>query len=160
MGRHLIQTKGVDKLNYLRNRLSEAQGHFKNLFPKDLSPEESMTVRNAERHTNYLNLQLDLGIPGPNDRKYSIHFCYGEILGAINNTLKKRANFRKQPSDQRKIATFCEHLGNNDESVVAFLRAERNLRRMNERSPCVTEKFQQAYALACQPNVVTPAGTS
>jgi hypothetical protein len=101
MGRHLIQTKSADELNYLRNRLSEAQEDFKNLFPKDLPPDEGMALRDAERHINYLNLQLDLGIPGPKDRKYSIHFYYGKILGAINNTLKKRANFRKHPSYQK-----------------------------------------------------------
>ncbi len=63
-GKHLIQTKSVDELNYFRKRLVEAQDDFKNLFPKDLPPNEGISIRNAERHISYHNLQLDIGIPG------------------------------------------------------------------------------------------------
>jgi hypothetical protein len=38
-GRHLIQTKSTDELNYFRKRLVEALEDFKNLFHKDLPPE-------------------------------------------------------------------------------------------------------------------------
>ena len=119
--KHLIQTKASDELNYFRKRLAEAQDDFKNLFPKDLPPDEAMTRRNAETHANYHNLQLDLGIPGPNDRKFFVHFYYGKVLGCINNTLRKRAVFRKHPSDNRKINALIEHLGNNDPDVKTFL---------------------------------------
>ena len=100
MGKHLIQTKPVDELNYFKKRLAEAQDDFKNLFPKDLPPDEAMARRNAETHTSFHNLQMDLGIPGPNDRVYSVHFYYGKVLGCINNVLRKRANFHKR--------MFCE----------------------------------------------------
>jgi hypothetical protein len=155
-GKHLIQTKSVDELNYFRKSLVEAQEDFKNLFPKDLSPDEGMSIRNAERHISYHNLQLDLGIPGPDDRIHSLHFYYGKVLGCINNVLKKRANFRKHPSDNRKIEALIEHLGKNDSDVLVFLTAEKNLRKINERSPCVVLKFQEAYSKLCQRNAEQP----
>jgi hypothetical protein len=112
--------------------------------------------RNDEKHASYHNLQLDLGIPGPDERTYSVHFYFGKVLGCINNTLKKRANFRRHPSDNKKINGLIDHLGRNESSVVAFLAAERNLRKMEERSPCVILKFQEAYSLLCQPNAAQP----
>jgi hypothetical protein len=156
MGKHLIQTKSVDELNYFKKRLAEAQDDFKNLFPKDLPPDEGMSRRNAEKYINYHNLQLDLGIPGPNDRIYSVHFYYGQVLGCINNVLRKCANFRKHPSDNRKINALIEHLGGNDSDVSVFLTAEKNLKKINERSPCVTLRFQEAYSKLCQPNAEQP----
>jgi hypothetical protein len=150
-GKYLIQTKSVDDLNYFRSRLTEALEDFKNLFPKDLPPNER---KNNETHDGYHNLRLDLGVPGPEERTCSVHFYYGKVLGCINNTLQKRANFRKHPSDNRKINSFIKHLWENEPSVVEFLAAERNLRKMEERSPCVVLKFQEAYTLLCQPNAV------
>ena len=44
-GKHLIQTKSADDLNYFRNRLTEALEDFKNLFPKDLLPDEGMSIK-------------------------------------------------------------------------------------------------------------------
>jgi hypothetical protein len=102
-GKRSIQTKPTENLKYYRARLHEALDDFKNLFSKDLPHDEGMSMRNAETHAKYHNLQLDLGIPGPNGRTYSVHFYYGKVLGCINNTLKKRADFRKHPSDNRKI---------------------------------------------------------
>jgi hypothetical protein len=139
-----------------RDRDKASLEDVKNLFPKDLPPDEGMSRRNAEKHISYHNLQLDLGIRGPADREHSVHFYYGKVLGSINNTLKKRASFRKHPFDNKKIEAFMEHLGRNEASVLAFLGAERNLRKMNERSPCVIQSFQQCYSLACQPNAVQP----
>ncbi len=156
MGKLIIQTKSVDELNYFRRRLSEAQDDFKNLFPKDLPPDEGMSRRNAEPHINYHNLHLDLGIPGPNDRIYSLHFYYGKVLGCINNVLRKRANFRRHPSDHRKIDALIEHLGKNDSDVAVFLTADKNLRKINERSPCVLVRFQDAYSKLSQPNAEKP----
>ena len=156
MGQHLIQTKPVDELNYLRRRLTEAQDDFKNLFPKDLPPHEAMSIRNAETHGKYRNLQLDLGIPGTSDRVYSIHFYYGKIVGGINNVLRKRAGFRKHPSDDRKINALIEHLGKNDPDTKAFLIAEKHLRKLNERSPCVTLEFHAAYSKLSLPNAEKP----
>ncbi len=155
-GKYLIQTKSVDDLNYFRSRLTEALDDFKNLFPKDLAPDECMARKDKESHDGYHNLRLDLGIPGPDERTCSVHFYYGKVLGCINNTLAKRAKFRKHPSDNRKINGFIRHLGNNESSVVAFLSAERYLRKMEERSLCVILKFQEAYSLLCQPNAVQP----
>jgi hypothetical protein len=155
-GKYLIKTKSVDDLNYFRSRLTEELEDFKNLFPKDLPPDECMSRKDKENHDGYHNLRLDLGIPGPDERTCSVHFYYGKVLGCINNTLQKRANFRKHPSDNRKINGFIKHLGKNESSVVAFLSAERNLRKMEERSPCVVLKFQEAYSLLCQPNAVQP----
>ena len=156
MGQHLIQTKSVDELNYLRRRLTEAQDDFKNLFQKDLPPHEAMLRRNDETHGKYRNLQLDLGIPGTSDRVYSIHFYYGKIVGGINNVLRKRANFRKHPSDDRKIDALIEHLGKNDPDTKAFLVAEKHLRKLNERSPCVTLEFHAAYSKLSLPNAEKP----
>jgi hypothetical protein len=47
-------------------------------------------------------------------------------------------------------------LGNSDPTVVAFLAAERNMRKINERSPCVAQQFEQNYTLACQRNAAQP----
>jgi hypothetical protein len=44
-GKYLIQTKSVDELNYFRKRFVEAQEDFKNLFPKDLSPDEGINTK-------------------------------------------------------------------------------------------------------------------
>jgi hypothetical protein len=156
IAKHWLQTKSVDDLNYLRSRLSEALEDFKNLFPKDLPMEKGIILRDSEKHLNYRTLQIDIGIPDAGERRHSVHFYYGKILGAINNILRKRANFRKQPQDQRRITAYCEHLGYSEPSVVAFLGAERNLKRINERSPCVTQQFEEVYSLACQRNAVQP----
>jgi hypothetical protein len=155
-GKHVIQTKSVDDLNYFRSRLTEALEDFKNLFPKDLPPAECASRKDSETHENYHNLRLDLGIPGSDERTCSVHFYYGKFLGCINNTLQRRARFRKHPSDNWKIDAFIKHLGKNEETVVEFLGAERNLRKMEERSPCVVKKFEEAYLLLCQPNAVQP----
>ncbi len=109
-GKRLIQTKPTDDLKDFRTRLQEALEDFKHLFSKDLPHDEGITRRNAETHARYHWLQLDLGIPGPSNRTYSVHFYYGKVLGCINNTLKKRAAFRKHPSDNRKIDALIEHL--------------------------------------------------
>ena len=77
-------------------------------------------------------------------------------MGCINNVLRKRANFRKHPSDDRKIDALIKHLGKNDPDVAAFLTAEKNLRKINERSPCVIVRFQEAYSKLCQPNSQQP----
>ncbi len=98
-GKYFIQTKSVDDLNYFRSRLTEALKDFKNLFPKDLPPDECISRKDSEIHERYHNLRLDLGIPGPDERTCSVHFYYGKFLGCINNTLTKRARFRKHPSD-------------------------------------------------------------
>ena len=156
MGKHLIQTKPVDELNYFKKRLAEAQDDFKNLFPKDLPPDEAMARRNAETHTSFHNLQMDLGIPGPNDRVYSVHFYYGKVLGCINNVLRKRANFHKRPTDNRQINALIKHLGKDDPEVKAFLTAEKHLRKLNEKSPCVTLEFQTAYSKLSLPNAEQP----
>jgi hypothetical protein len=155
-GKKFLQTRSVDELNYFRSRLFEAQEDFKNLFPKDLPMEQGILQRDSEQHLNYSNLQIDLEIPRSHARRYSLHFYYGKLLGAINNILRKRASFRKHPQDQKRIAAFCAHLGNGDPLVVSFLGAERNLKRINERSPCVTEQFDDLYKLACQRNAVQP----
>ncbi len=155
-GKYFIQTKSVDHLNYFRSRLTEALEDFKNLFPKDLPPEEGMSRRDREPHESYHNLRLDLAMPGTDERTCSVHFYYGKFLGCINNTLNKRARFRKHPSDNWKINAFIKHLGKNEATVVEFLGAERNLRKMEERSPCVVRKFQDAYSLLCQPNAEQP----
>jgi hypothetical protein len=115
-----------------------------------------MTRRNAETHAKYHCLQLDLGIPGPSNRTYSVHFYYGKVLGCINNTLKKRAVFRKHPSDNRKIDALIEHLGKDDPDVKAFLTAEKHLKKLNEKSPCVTLGFQTAYSNLSLPNAEQP----
>ncbi len=73
-------------------------------------------------------------------------------MGCINNVLRKRANFRKHPSDNRKIDALIEHLGENDSAVSAFLTAEKNLRKINEQSSCVIVRFQEAYSKLCEPN--------
>jgi hypothetical protein len=140
-GKYFIQTKSVDDLNYYRGRLTEALDDFKSLFPKDLPPAECASRKDSETHESYHNLRLDLGIPGSDERTCSVHFYYGKVLGCINNTLQKRARFRKHHSDEWKIDAFIKHLGKNEETVVAFLGAERNLRKMEERSSCVVEKF-------------------
>jgi hypothetical protein len=155
-GKHLIQTKPIDELNYFRTRLQEALNDFKDLFPKDIPPDEAIALRNAETHANYHNLQMDLGIPGPNDRTYSVHFYYGKVLGCINNTLRKRAAFRKHPSDRWKINALIEHLGRDDPDVKTFLTAERHLRKLNEKAPCVKMEFQTAYSKLSLPNAEQP----
>jgi hypothetical protein len=155
-GKYLIQTKSVDDLNYFRSRRTEAFEDFKNLFPKDLPPDECMSRKDKETHDGYHNLRLDLGIPDPDERTRSVHFYYGKVLGCINNTLQKRAKFQKHPSDYKKINSFIKYLGENEPSVVTFLSAERNLQKMEERSLCVILKFQEAYWLLCQPNAVQP----
>ena len=121
--------------------------------------EQSILRRDSEQHPNYASLQEDLGMPHSHARRYSIHFYYGKLLGAINNILRKRASFRRHPQDQKKIAAFCAHLGSGDPSVVSFLGAERNMKRLNERSPCVTQQFEQNYTIACQRNAVHPLST-
>ena len=83
-GKRLIQTKPIDDLKYFRARLQEALDDFKNLYSKDLPPDEAMARRNAETHTSFRNLQMDLGIPGPNDRAYSVHFYYGKVLPGVH----------------------------------------------------------------------------
>jgi hypothetical protein len=155
-GKYLIQNKSVDDLNYFRSRLTEALKDFKNLFPKDLPPADCASKKDSETHEGYHNLRLDLGIPGSDERTCSVHFYYGEVLGCINNTLQRRARFRKHPSDNCKIDDFIKHLGKIDETVVEFLRAEGNLRKMDERSPCVIKKFEGAYSNLRQPNAVQP----
>ena len=129
---------------------------FKNLYSKDLPHDEGMTRRNAETHAKYHCLQLDLGIPGPSNRTYSVHFYYGKVLGCISNTLKKRAVFRKHPSDNRKIDALIEHLGKDDPDVKAFLTAKKHLRKLNEKSPCVKMEFQTAYSKLSLPNAEQP----
>ena len=155
-GRQFLQTKSVDELTYLRTRLAEAQDDFKNLFPKDLPMEQGISQRDSEQHLSYSTLQFDLGIPPSHARRHSLHFYYGKLLGAINNILRKRASFRRHPQDQKKITALCAHLGSSDPTVVAFLAAERNMRKINERSPCVAQQFEQNYTLACQRNAAQP----
>jgi hypothetical protein len=120
-GKHFIQTKSVDDLNYFRSRLTEALEDFKNRCPKDLPPDECMSRKDRETHDSYHNLRLDLGIPGSDERTCSVHFYYGKVLGCINNTLQRRARFRKHPSDNWKIDAFIKHLGENETTVVEFL---------------------------------------
>ena len=115
-----------------------------------------MTRRNAETHAKYHWLQLDLGIPGHSNRTYSVHFYYGKILGCINNTLKKREVFRKFPPDNKKINALIEHLGKNDPDVKAFLIAEKHVRKIKEKSPCVTLGFHTAYSQLSLPNAEQP----
>ena len=112
--------------------------------------------KDNETHDHYLNLRLDLGMPGPNERTCSVHFYYGAYLMCINNTLKNRAKFRKHPSDNWKINALIKHLGDEESTVIEFLDAERNLRRMEEKSPCVIRKFDESYSSLCQPNAVQP----
>ncbi len=97
-----------------------------------------------------------MGIPDREGRTRSVHFYYGKVLGCINNTLAKRANFRKHHSDNWKISALIRHLGQNEATVVEFLGAERNLQKMEEKSPCVTRKFDEHYLALCQPNAVQP----
>ncbi len=155
-GKRSIQTKPTDDLKYFRARLHEALDDFKNLYSKDLPHDEGMTRRNAETHAKYHCLQVDLGIPGPNDRTYFVHFYYRKVLGCINNTLRKRSTFRRHPSNNRKIDALIEHLGRDDPDVKAFLIAERHLRKINENSPCVTLEFQTAYSKLSLPNAEQP----
>ncbi len=51
---------------------------------------------------------------------------------------------------------FALILGKTEPTVAAFIAAERNLRKINERPPCVTVKFQQAYVALYQPNAAQP----
>jgi hypothetical protein len=155
-GKRLIQTKPTEDLQVFRVRLQEALEDFKNLFSKDLPHDEGTTRRNAETHAKYLWLQLDLGIPGPSNRTYSVHFYYGKVLGCINNTLKKRAASRKHPSDNRKIEALIEHLGKDHPDVKDFLVSERHLRIINDKSPCVTLGFHTAYTQLSLPNAEQP----
>jgi hypothetical protein len=94
-GKYLTQTKSVDDLNYFRSRLTEAWEDFKNLFPKDLLPDEGMSRRNNENHDSYHNLQLDLGIPGPDERTSSVHFLIimAKSWGALTTHSKSVQNF-------------------------------------------------------------------
>jgi hypothetical protein len=155
-GKYVIQTKSVDDLNYFRSRLTEALDDFKNLFPKDLPPAECAQRKDSETHEGYHNLRLDLGIPNADGRTCSVHFYYGKVLGCINNTLQKRARFRKHPSDNWKIDDFINHLGKNNETVIQFLKSEKNLRMMEERAPCVISEFEAAYSNLRQPNAELP----
>jgi hypothetical protein len=155
-GKRFVQTKSVDELNYFRTRLTEALDDFKNLVPRDLPPDECMTRKDNEAHDNYQNLRMDLGIPGREERTRSVHFYYDKVLNCINNTLAKRANFRKHHSDNWKINALIRHLGQNQATVVEFIGAERNMQKMEEKSPCVTRKFDEAYLALCQPNAVQP----
>ena len=155
-GKRFIQTKSTEELQLFRTRVQEAQEDFKSLFPKDLPHDEGIARRDAEAHAKYHWLQLDLGIPGPSNRTYSVHFYYGKVLGCINNILKKRADFRKYPPDNRKIKALMEHLGKDHPDVKVFLTAERHLRKINEKSPCVTLGFQTAYVNLSLPNAELP----
>jgi hypothetical protein len=155
-GKRLLQTKSTEDLKVFRTRLHEALEDFKNLFPRDLPHDEGTTRRNAEAHAKYQWLQLDLGIPGPSNRTYSVHFYYGKVLGCINNTLKKRADFRRFPPDNKKINALIKHLGNDDPDVKSFLLAENHLRKINEKSPCVIVAFQTAYSNLSLPNAEQP----
>ncbi len=155
-GKRFIQTKSTEELQLFRTRVQEAQEDFKSLFPKDLPHDEGIARRDAEAHAKYHWLQLDLGIPEPSNRTYSVHFYYGKVLGCINNILKKRADFRKYPPDNRKIKALMEHLGKDHPDVKVFLTAERHLRKINEKSPCVTLGFQTAYVNLSLPNAELP----
>jgi hypothetical protein len=154
-GKYLIGSKSVDELNYFRIRLTEALEDFKNLH-KDLPPAECMQRKDSEPHESYHNLRLDLGIPNEDGRTCSVHFYYGKVLGCINNTLSKRARFRKHPSDHWKINDFINHLGKDSETVIQFLNNEKNLRLMDERAPCVIKEFETAYINLRQPNAEQP----
>ena len=129
---------------------------FKNLFPKELPPDECVQRKDSETHESYHNLRLDLGIPPEDGRTCSVHFYYGKVLGCINNTLSKRASFRKHHSDNWKINNFINHLGNDNETVIQFLKNEKHLRMMDERAPCVIKEFEAAYSNLCQPNAEQP----
>jgi hypothetical protein len=155
-GKSIIQAKSVDDLNYYRSRLTEALEDFKNLFPKDLTGSECAKMKDSEIHEAYHNLRLDLGIPGLDERTCSVHFYYGKVLGCINNTLQRRATFRKHPSDNWKIDQFINHLGKNEETVVQFLKSEANLRMMDDRAPSVIKQFEAAYLSLRQPNAELP----
>jgi hypothetical protein len=155
-GKRSIQTKSTEMLKYYKESLLEALDDFKNLFPKDLQQDEGMSIRNAETHAKYHDLQLDLGIPGTNSRTYSVHFYYGKALGCINNTLRKRAVFRKFPPDNKKINALIKHLGKDDPDVEAFLISERHLRKIIDKSPCVTLGFHTAYTQLSFPNAEQP----
>jgi hypothetical protein len=155
-GKYAIQSKSVDDLNYFRIRVKEALDDFKNLFPKDLPPDECVQRKDSETHESYHNLRLDLGIPHEDGRTCSVHFYYGKVLGCINNTLSKRASFRKHHSDNWKINNFINHLGLDSQTVSQFLKNEKHLRMMDERAPCVIQEFEVAYSNLCQPNAEQP----
>jgi hypothetical protein len=155
-GQFVIRSKSVDDLNYFRSRLTEAQEDFKNLFPKDLPPAECIQRKDNETHESYRNLRLDLGIPDADGRTCSVHFYYGKALGCINNTLSKRAKFRKHPADNWKIEKYINHLGKDSEIVIQFLENEKNLRLMENRSPTVIDEFEVAYSNLRQPNAEQP----
>jgi hypothetical protein len=155
-GKFVIRSKSVDDLNYFRSRLTEALENFKNLFPKDLPPAECIQRKDSETHESYHNLRLDLGMPNADGRTCSVHFYYGKALGCINNTLSKRARFRKHPSDNWKIDKFINHLGKDSETVIQFLKNEKNLRLMEDRAPSVIREFETAYSNLRQPTAEQP----
>jgi hypothetical protein len=113
-------------------------------------------MKDSETHESYHNLRLDLGIPNADGRTCSVHFYYGKVLGCINNTLAKRAKFRKHPSDNWKINGYINHLGKDNEIVIQFLKNEKHLRMMEERAPGVIIEFETAYSNTRQPNAEQP----
>ena len=145
----LLQGKSPVELDALLAKVNLAASTFRALFPGDNEPEVGIRHRNAERHSEFQDLQTELLIPTiEQGRMFALSFYYGRILGAINGIIQCRNNFKIIPEDGEKVTAYIVHRGQHCLEVTNFRTADDQNVQMSKDTREYREAYNRAFEVA------------
>ncbi len=108
----VLQGKSIIELDALLAKVNLAATNFRSLFPVDNEPEIGLRHRNAEHHSEFVEVQTELLIPTINQgQMFALSFYYGQIIQIIDGIIVAKNAFKITPEDEKKIAAYIVSRG-------------------------------------------------
>ncbi len=158
----VLQGKSQIELDALLAKVTLAASNFRALFPGDNEPEVGIRHRNAERHSEFQDLQTGLLIPTiEQGRKFSLSFYYGKVIAGIHGVLTTWDTIKIIPEeDGEKITAYINHRGAHSLEVTAFRTADDQQVQMKKDTREYRSAYNRAFQLAELKNLAKPVWMS